>query len=64
MVFVWQGTWYVRDGRFGYTTTYSSVPGKFPLGEALEDEIIMVDDAQWLMREQSTGNVSVAYRGK
>ena len=63
-VFVWRGTWYVRNGRFGYTTKYTNAPDKFPLGESLEDEVISVDANQWIMREQSTGNLSVALRVK
>jgi hypothetical protein len=63
-LFVWRGSWYVRNGRFGYTTKYTNAPDKFPLGEALEDEVISVDASQWVMREQSTGNLSVARRVK
>ena len=62
--FVWRGKWYVKNGKFGYTTTYSNAPDQFPVGETQEDQIVSVNGSEWVMVEQSTGNKSIATRVK
>ncbi len=63
-LFVWRGTWAVRDFRFTYVTTYASAPDRFPTGKRIEDEIISVTADEWVMLEQGTGQRSVAQRVK
>ena len=60
--FVWRGKWRVKDSRFWYKTTYSSPKDLFPIGEELSDQIISVSDKEWVMKEESTGNESHAFR--
>lgn len=60
--FTWRGRWQVNAGKFGYVTTFSDPADLYKVGEAFEDEILSVSDKEWVMREQSTGNKSVAYR--
>jgi hypothetical protein len=60
--FIWRGTWSVVHGKFRYTATSSGSPHDVPIGVTLEDEIISVSEAEWVMLEQSTGNKSVAKR--
>ncbi len=62
--FVWRGNWYVKEGKFGYTTTYSNAPDQFPVGEKQEDQIVSVSGREWVMVEQSTGNKSIATKVK
>ena len=62
--FIWRGTWSVGAGKFRYTATFSGSLDDVPIGVPLEDEIISVSDTEWVMREQSTGNQSVAKRVK
>lgn len=62
--FVWKGTWTVKNGKMKYKTTFSSPKNQYPVGEEWEDEIISVSYTEWVMREQSTGNLSNAYRIK
>lgn len=63
-LFVWRGTWAVRNFRFAYVTTYANVPERFPTGTRIEDEIISVTADEWVMLEQRTGHRSVAQRVK
>lgn len=62
--FIWKGTWTVKNGKMKYKTTYSSPKDEFPLGEEWEDEIVSVSSNEWVMREESTGNESRAFRLK
>lgn len=63
-LFVWRGSWDVRNFRFGYQTTSSSAPDRFPAGKRVEDEIIAVTADEWVMLEQASGQRSVAQRVK
>jgi hypothetical protein len=63
-LFVWRGTWAVRNFRFSYVTTYANVPERFPQGTRVEDEIISVTADEWVMLEQGSGQRSVAQRVK
>lgn len=63
-LFVWRGTWAVRNFRFVYVTTYSNLPERFPAGSKIEDEIISVSADEWVMLEQASGQRSVAQRVK
>jgi hypothetical protein len=62
--FVWRGSWYIKAGKFGYTTTYTNAPDQFKVGESFEDQIVSVSDREWVMVEQSTGNKSFATKIK
>lgn len=62
--FVWRGKWRVKDSKFWYKTTYSSPKDLFPIGEELSDQIISVSASEWVMKEESTGNESHAFRVK
>lgn len=61
-LFVWRGTWEVREYRFAYVTTASNAPDRFPAGKRMEDEIVSVDAERWVMLEQASGQRSVAQR--
>lgn len=63
-VFVWRGKWRVKDSRFWYKTTYSFPKDLFPKGEELSDKIISVSSVEWVMKEESTGKQSHAFRVK
>ncbi|MFC5500611.1 hypothetical protein ACFPOE_23920 [Caenimonas terrae] len=60
--FTWRGNWEVQGGKLHYVTTFSDPVRVYPIGESFEDEILSVSESEWVMREQSTGNKSIAYR--
>lgn len=62
--FIWRASWKVKDGKFQYKTTGSIPAGEYQLGQEFEDEIVSISADEWLMREQSTGGESRAYRIK
>lgn len=59
---VWSGTWDIKAGHFEYVVLRSDLPKVTPVGIRLSDQILTINEAEWVMVEQSTGHRSVATR--